>query len=257
MPIRLTILLLLLIFGAMYLAPDAPPRPDRVAAAPSVPAGSAPSATPDPAPGGMAPTTPDPLPRAEAPPEPAPPPPALLLPDRTETADLPTVTVTPPPDDSGPITLPGLGFGASGDDTGAALSLSDGARARAAQAARDALEGAPDNPIVNSVSEAANDLLRGLTADGAATPTPPPVTVITPPRPTDPTPPPAGQIARVTGTAVNLRAGPSTANAVVGQVTLGQTVRVLDPDRDGWAAIENPATGNRAFISSRFLDLLP
>jgi len=36
MAFRLTLILLLAIFGAMYLAPDAPPRPDRADRAPEL-----------------------------------------------------------------------------------------------------------------------------------------------------------------------------------------------------------------------------
>lgn len=269
MPFRLTILLLLAIFGAMYLAPDAPPRPERAARAAE--GTSVVDATRDrlaavqealrgnaPEPGA------DPVPEATAQPA-TPPPPAPLAPDavsRAAPADLPTVTVTPDPVDDGLVTLPGLGFGDTGGDTAAALSLSDAARARAAQAAAAALANAPDDPVAQSVAEAANDLLRGLVADDPAAPAGSAVTVTAPPpdavpQPTDPTPPPAGQFARITGTAVNLRAGPSTANDVVGQVSEGQTLRVLDPDTDGWATIENPATGENAYIASRFLEILP
>ncbi len=265
MPFRLTILLLLVIFGAMYLAPDAPPRPERAARAPNGPSlvdvtRDRLSAVQDalrgdgPEPGSG--------PGRDATAQSAtPPPPTPLAPDAADStapADLPTVTVTPDPVDDGPVTLPGLGFGDPGGDTAAALSLSDAARARAAQAAADALATAPDDPVAQSMAEAANDLLRGLVAgDGAAPAAPTPPAVIVLPQPTDPTPPPAGQLARVTGTAVNLRAGPSTANDVVGQVTFGQTLRVFDADSDGWATVELPATGARAYIASRFLEILP
>ncbi|MGS4945112.1 SH3 domain-containing protein [Meridianimarinicoccus sp. RP-17] len=262
MAFRLTILLLLAIFGVMYLAPDAPPRPDRMAAAD--PAPLPPAETPAPAED----AAPGPLPEA-APLEPAPPGPAdsagtqdapdataAAAPPADSPADLPDVTVTPPPDDTGPVTLPGLGFGDPGGDTADALSLSDAARARAARAAANARANTPEDPVVNSVSEAADDLLRGLVAGGQTT-SAPPVTVTTPPQPTDTNPPPAAQLGRVTGNAVNLRAGPSTANDVVGQVTLGQTLRVLDPDSDGWATVELPATGARAYIASQFLEVLP
>ena len=161
--------------------------------------------------------------------------------------DLPTVTVTPPATEDGPVILPGLVFDDQGDDAAAALSLSEGARTRAADAARAA-----------AVADASTDLLRGLVGDPAApeptSPNPPPAEPS--PQPTDPLPPPAGELARVTGTAVNLRAGPSTGDPVVGQVSEGQTVRVLTPDRDGWSGIEDPASGDEVFIASRFLDIL-
>jgi len=282
MAFRLTILLVLAILGTMYFAPDpgpgAAPRADRAADPAPVPQPTPDSAQPTPESAQPTPEsaqpTPDPAPPTA---QPAPPPVAPApTPDRGETVrvgppdgdDLPTVTALPGAtrDGSGtgpgPVALPGIGFGDPGGDTAAALSLSDAARNRAAQATADALANAPDNPLSQGVSQAANDLLRGLVAtEPAATgPTvirPAPVPADAGPRPTDPTPPPAGDIARVTGTTVNLRAGPSTANDVVGQVTFGQTLRVLDPDRDGWATVENPVTGDRAFIASQFLEILP
>lgn len=57
----------------------------------------------------------------------------------------------------------------------------------------------------------------------------------------------------VTGTRVNLRAGPSTQNRVVGQVTLGDTAEVLsDPGAD-WIRIRVTDTGTEAYIFGRFL----
>jgi hypothetical protein len=267
MPIRLTILLLLAIFGVMYMAPDAPPRPERAAqtdegnsvldatrerlsAVQDALRDAAPTQDPGDLPPGSSPSAP----QADAPVQP---PPAQLQSQRTETADLPNVTVTPPATGTEPITLPGLGFGIADDDTASAMSLSDGARARAAQAAGDTASGALGQPSPTGVADATNDLLRGLVAEDPAAPDTQSAPVTGLPQPTDPLPPPSGQLARVTGTAVNLRAGPSTANAVVGQVTLGQTVRVLDPDSDGWATIEVPATGEQAYIAARFLEVLP
>lgn len=251
MAFRLTLILLLVIFGAMYLAPDAPPRADR---APVVADNSTSAPAPVPSTSAEVPQT-------------VPPPPAALVPapagtDRAPVPARDTAAATAPdagpdvgpdvaaagsdaaPDggpDGGPVVLPGLIFDDPGNDAAAALSMSDAARARAADAAADAT----------------TDLLRGLVGDlTPAAPnsqTPPPAGA---PQPTDPLPPPAGDLARITGTEVNLRAGPSTAAAVVGRVTEGQTVRVLTPDRDGWSGIEDPASGDEVFIASRFLDIL-
>jgi hypothetical protein len=265
MPIRLTILLVLAIFGVMYLAPDAPPRPETVTAdRPADAPRQAPPPAPDPAPPASAPDTQVPDTRAPAAPADDPAPDARAdgsavsgaasapAPGSGGGGGLPDVTVLPPAGDTGPVALPGLGFDDPGGDAATALSLSEGARARAARAAADAL----DDPRVDSVSDATTDLLRGLAAEDPAATGQPSVTVITP-QPTDPNPPPAGQLARVTGSAVNLRAGPSTANDVVGQVTFGQTLRVLDTGGNGWAAVELPATGARAYISAQFLEMLP
>jgi hypothetical protein len=55
----------------------------------------------------------------------------------------------------------------------------------------------------------------------------------------------------VTGSRVNLRAGPSTGNAVVGSVSYGDAVEVLDYANDNWAQIR---FGDRiAFMSRNFL----
>lgn len=245
MAFRLTLILLLVIFGAMYLAPDAPPRADRAPVA----ARSDPQPDPPPDASSAAPLQADTARPSD------PPPPAALVPnepDRAPDPDITTGTAGSAPDsaedatvdlrdDDGPVTLPGLVLSDPGADVGGALSLSDAARTRAADAA----------------SDATTDLLRGLVGDLAppapADPNPPPAGQ---PQPTDPNPPPFGELARVTGTEVNLRAGPSTADAVVGRVAEGQTVRVLTPDRDGWSGIEDPATGNEVYIASRFLDIL-
>lgn len=251
MPIRLTLILLAAIFGAMALAPDAPPRADRSDRAPVVARGDPSAAAP---------------PQADAADRPAPPPAAALAPNRAvpvvdaprdgAAATAPADPVAPaspsaPADDddgTGAATLPGFVLSDPGNDAAAALSLSDGARSRAADAARAA-----------AASDATTDLLRGLVGDLAApeptSPNPSPAAPF--PQPTDPLPPPAGDLARVTGTAVNLRAGPSTADPVVGQVTFGQTVRVLRDTEDGWSEIENPANGELAYIASQFLETLP
>ena len=58
----------------------------------------------------------------------------------------------------------------------------------------------------------------------------------------------------VTGSTVNVRAGPGTGNPVVTQVRFGEAAEVLgDPD-DGWVQIK-PAGGETiGWISARFLD---
>ncbi len=252
MAFRLTLILLLVVFGTMYLAPDAPPRADRAASADRAdpPPRDAPAAAVTDAPRAAQPQADTALRRD-------PPPAAPLVPNAADRAPDPSAGATPDrapaetvapdalaaaeDDDTGPVVLPDLGLSDPGGDSAGALSLSDAARARAADAA----------------SDATTDLLRGLVGDlsppAPTSPNPPPAS---PPQPTDPLPPPVGDLARILGTEVNLRAGPSTADAVVGQVTEGQTVRVLTPDRDGWSGIEDPASGEEVFIATRFLDIL-
>ncbi|RVT82315.1 SH3 domain-containing protein [Rhodobacteraceae bacterium CCMM004] len=70
---------------------------------------------------------------------------------------------------------------------------------------------------------------------------------------------PAPKLARtpemweVTGNRVNLRAGPSTGTAVLGQVVRGDTARVLDRRDDGWLRIQVSETGLDAYIFGDFL----
>ncbi|MGB0661430.1 MAG: SH3 domain-containing protein [Mangrovicoccus sp.] len=66
----------------------------------------------------------------------------------------------------------------------------------------------------------------------------------------------ARDFAEVTGSAVNLRAGPSTGNSVVGQVREGQKVEWLSEAATGWAEIRHPDTGEPVYMSSRYLKRL-
>jgi hypothetical protein len=56
----------------------------------------------------------------------------------------------------------------------------------------------------------------------------------------------------VTGTTVNLRAGPGTGNAVVGQVVEGEAAEVLS-GQDGWYQIRTADGGVEGWIFGRFL----
>lgn len=62
-----------------------------------------------------------------------------------------------------------------------------------------------------------------------------------------------GRYAEVTATAVNLRGGPSTLNAVVGRVSRGDVLEVLGEHSGGWSSITHPSTGETAYISTQFL----
>ncbi|MEM7719575.1 MAG: SH3 domain-containing protein [Pseudomonadota bacterium] len=57
----------------------------------------------------------------------------------------------------------------------------------------------------------------------------------------------------VTGSRVNLRGGPSTSNAVVGQVTQGMEAEVLS-DRDGWYEIRLADGSGTGWIFGSFLE---
>ncbi|SES03899.1 SH3 domain-containing protein [Tranquillimonas rosea] len=56
----------------------------------------------------------------------------------------------------------------------------------------------------------------------------------------------------VTGSVVNLRSGPSTANEVVGQVSRGEKAEVLEETTDGWFRIRTEST--TAYIYGQFLE---
>ena len=57
----------------------------------------------------------------------------------------------------------------------------------------------------------------------------------------------------VTGTRVNLRAGPSTNDAIVAALTQGTATEYVADAPDGWLQIRDPATGNVGFMSGDFL----
>ena len=58
----------------------------------------------------------------------------------------------------------------------------------------------------------------------------------------------------VTATRLNVRMGPSTSDAVVGQVTAGEEVAVLDEGSgDGWVMILVEGDGAQGWVASRFL----
>ncbi|MHC0054343.1 SH3 domain-containing protein [Actibacterium sp. D379-3] len=91
-------------------------------------------------------------------------------------------------------------------------------------------------PMVHVTS---SDAPRGYVPADASTP------VATPDRPQ--------ATATVTGARVNLRAGPSTDDAVLGSLTGGTGVIVLNRTGTGWVELEVAATGLRGFMSARFI----
>lgn len=223
MGFRLTVLLAAAIFLAMYFSPD--PEPRVVAEREPAPV------APEPAPPAVERTVraPEPV-RPAAVPDPAP---APVVPPRT--APVETVSAEPeaaPPSDGDIATasdeisprLPGLGLEAlSADSSAAALGLAEAVRLRAAAPAPTATEGP--------------SAVRG-----------------------EPVAPPAPPLRRaeVLGTNVNLRAGPSTGNPVVGRVSFGDRVDVMELDPvPGWMGIRHPETGRTVYMASRFLQLLP
>ena len=57
----------------------------------------------------------------------------------------------------------------------------------------------------------------------------------------------------VTGNRVNLRAGPSTSDGVVGQLQRGAKAQVIAETGDGWVQIMDIDSGNSGFMAARFL----
>lgn len=60
----------------------------------------------------------------------------------------------------------------------------------------------------------------------------------------------------VTGTRVNMRAGPSTDNPVVAALSLGSVTEALGPEIGGWIEIRDLNSGISGFMSARFLEAL-
>ena len=64
---------------------------------------------------------------------------------------------------------------------------------------------------------------------------------------------PALPVQFVTATRVNLRAGPGTDNAVIGQVEFADAVSVVVLLDNGWAEIQIEGAGGTGFVAARFL----
>ncbi|MEM7644092.1 MAG: SH3 domain-containing protein [Pseudomonadota bacterium] len=63
-----------------------------------------------------------------------------------------------------------------------------------------------------------------------------------------------GELLRVTGTVVNMRAGPSTANAVVDSLPRGTIAEAMGAPENGWRQIRDVATGQTGWMAARFLE---
>ncbi|MEM9755849.1 MAG: SH3 domain-containing protein [Pseudomonadota bacterium] len=61
----------------------------------------------------------------------------------------------------------------------------------------------------------------------------------------------------VTGTRVNMRAGPSTDDAIVTALSQGTATELLDEAPGGWVQIRDPLTGTVGFMSGDFLSSTP
>lgn len=78
-------------------------------------------------------------------------------------------------------------------------------------------------------------------------------------QPVSPPDPPAAEapdeaiVLYVTGSTVNLRAGPSTNDAVLGRVSRGDAVELVDYESNGWARIRVAGLSSDVFMSGDFL----
>lgn len=59
---------------------------------------------------------------------------------------------------------------------------------------------------------------------------------------------------RVTGTVVNMRAGPSSANQVVGSLPRGTVAEAIGAPQNGWQQIRDLASGQTGWMFARFLE---
>lgn len=59
---------------------------------------------------------------------------------------------------------------------------------------------------------------------------------------------------RVSGDRVNMRAGPSTADGVVGSLLGGTLAEALGPEAGGWIEVRDVESGRTGFMSARFLE---
>ncbi len=57
----------------------------------------------------------------------------------------------------------------------------------------------------------------------------------------------------VSASAVNMRAGPSTRNGIVGRLTRGTAVLITGETGNGWSQIKVIESGQRGFMASKFL----
>lgn len=64
---------------------------------------------------------------------------------------------------------------------------------------------------------------------------------------------PLGITARIVGSQVNLRDGPSARGAVLGRLARDQTVTIISTDTPGWTRVRIEADGTEGFVASRYL----
>lgn len=64
----------------------------------------------------------------------------------------------------------------------------------------------------------------------------------------------AEDLYRVSGSRVNMRAGPSTSNPVLDSLPGGTLAEVIGGDLDGWVRIRDIASGQTGYMAARFLE---
>lgn len=106
-----------------------------------------------------------------------------------------------------------------------------------------------DNGQLLALSDESGAVERALAATASYEPEPE-----SSPAVAETTPETSADLWVVTGSRVNLRAGPSTTNAVVGQVSEGQTAEMIEDAGNGWYHIRLPESGADAYIYGRFLE---
>lgn len=272
---RLTVLLAAGLFVAMYFAPNGS-RPPAERAAPPAVAPSADEAADA---------------RTEEPAEPqagTAPAPVLAPPPVAETDVEPAPAPAVEPAEAG-LAAPSGGVQQPAPGGAVPGAVPDGAAEAATDAVPEAVPDAADPfaaateapetpagaplPDLGQLGAASNadavslsDSVRTRTAPEAVPPPPTrPGTIVARPgaaAPQAPAQPPVGPVtgprAQVVATSVNLRAGPSTGASVLGRVSFGDVVVVVQPNAaPGWTGIRDPRTGQTAYISSQFLQVVP
>lgn len=65
---------------------------------------------------------------------------------------------------------------------------------------------------------------------------------------------PGADLFKVSGSRVNLRSGPSTANTVVDSLVGGTVTEMLGEEQDGWVQIRDVSSGLTGYMAARFLE---
>lgn len=120
-----------------------------------------------------------------------------------------------------------------------------------------AVQDAPPKPIVVTPAPPIADLAPAPESPGPAAPVAPqPQVDLTQTTPSAPAPA-ANALAEVTGSSVNLRAGPTTDARVLAQAREGDVVEWIGDPAPGWARVKHPLVDVEVYMSASFLRRLP